>query len=113
MGVLVEALIGIYVQNVAAFPTEELLATLTLLLPFFVLFSLKSYFGPLVTVGTLAVIVYNLAYRQAIIVPDAIEAAFDLATSWLPEPVEEFYAMFYVAYALATSWRDVQENSVV
>jgi hypothetical protein len=67
MGVLVKALISTYVQDTTVFPTEELLATLVLLLPFFVIFSIKSYFGPLVTVGMLAVIVYNLAYRQAII----------------------------------------------
>lgn len=113
MGVLVKAVISTYVQDTTVFPTEELLATLVLLLPFFVIFSIKSYFGPLVTVGMLAVIVYNLAYRQAIIVPEAVEAIFELTISLLPEPIEEFYAIFYVVYALATSWHDTQEVSVV
>ncbi len=106
IGIIFEAVIAMQVGQRQQFPTSEVIANLLALLPFAVILSLKSFFGPIVTIGSLAIVVFYFINFQILLIPPLVESLFELASSLLPDWLSNMYLFFFTVYAIATSWKD-------
>lgn len=106
LGVIAEAFITFQAGLVSSFPFAVVFAQWVLLLPLFCVVSIKSFFGPIFTVGALAFAVFYYINFNQLMLPPVLESVFDFAASLLPESWERFYVAGFTIYAVATSWHD-------
>ncbi|MCB9138789.1 MAG: hypothetical protein H6642_10625 [Caldilineaceae bacterium] len=111
IGIVVESIISVYLGQSRSIPVGYIIASIVALLPFILIVAVKAYFGPVVTIGSLAVIVFIYANTGVFEIPAITKSLYDLAASFLPPALEKYYVYGFTVYALVTSSSDA--NSIV
>ena len=72
------------------------------------IFLVKSYFGPLITMGSLAIACYFYFQYGEIGKLPIVSQIMDLSLSFAPDWLDNFYMIFYSGFAFVTSLMDTK-----
>lgn len=105
-GIIVNGLIGIYIDDRRPYSGAQIWMQVRTTILFSFIFLIKSYFGPILTMGALAIAAYYyLNYGMLTNLP-IVSAVMDFTASLAPDWLENIYTVVYSGYAVVTSLKD-------
>jgi hypothetical protein len=110
VGIIVHGLIAIHVDR-QPYTYAQIWSQVLKTIWFSLVFLVKSFFGPILTMGSAAIAAYYYLNYGIIAKLPIVTAIMDFAASFAPDWLENIYTLVYSGYAVVTSLYDTAADA--